>query len=149
MTPLQSLPSLDALKAQAKRLRNALAEEGDFIKHGEALELVARQFGFRDWNTIHAAVGNRPPLPLSVGQTVSGTYLGQTFTAEVLNLQSIGAGGYLRIVLHMDAPVDVVTFDSFSAYRRRIKATIRSDGTTVAKTSDGQPHLRLKLTEAA
>jgi len=48
MTPTQSLPSLDALKAQAKRLRSALAEEGDFIKHGEALELVARQFGYRD-----------------------------------------------------------------------------------------------------
>jgi hypothetical protein len=149
MMPPQNLPSLDALKAQAKRLRNALAEEGDFIKHAEALELIARQFGYRDWNTIYAAVGNRQPLPLAVGQTVSGTYLGQTFSANVLSLQSIGDSDYLRIGLHLDEPVDVVKFNSFSAYRRRVQATIRPDGTTVAQTSDGQPQLRLKLNDVA
>ncbi|GJL98232.1 MAG: hypothetical protein DHS20C06_20490 [Hyphobacterium sp.] len=149
MTFTLSLPSLDALKAQAKRLRNALAEEGDFIKHGEALELVARQFGYRDWNTLHATVGNRLPVPMAVGQTVSGAYLGQAFSAEIVSLQSIGDNDYLRIGLHLDAPVDVVKFDSFSALRRRVQATIRPDGTSVTHTSDGQPHLQLRLNEMA
>ncbi len=149
MSPTQSLPSIEALKAQAKRLRSALAEDGDFIKHGEALELVARQIGYRDWNTLHAAAGNRPPLPLAVGQDVSGFYLGQPFKARILSLQTLADDGYLRISLDLDEAVDVVKFDSFSAYRKRIQATIRPDGATVSKTSDGEPHLRLSLAGAA
>jgi hypothetical protein len=149
MPPTLSLPSLEALKAQAKRLRNALAEEGDFIKHGEALELVARQFGYRDWNTLHAAAGNRQPLPLAVGQDVSGLYLGQPFKARILSLQTLAEGGFMRIGLDLDEAVDVVKFDSFSAYRKRIQATIKADGSTVTRTSDGEPHLRLSLASAA
>jgi hypothetical protein len=147
MSPAQSLPSLEALKAQARRLRSALAEDGDFIKHGEALELVARQFGYRDWNTLHAAAGNRPPLALAVGQDVSGLYLGQPFKARILSLQTLADDGYLRISLDLDEAVDVVKFDSFSAYRKRIQATIRPDGSTVTRTSDGEPHLRLNMRE--
>jgi len=143
------LPSLETLKAQAKRLRDALAEEGDFIKHGEALELVARQFGYRDWNTLHAAAGNRQPLPVAVGNDVSGLYLGQPFKARILSLQTLADDGYLRISLDLDEAVDVVKFDSFSAYRKRITATIGPDGSTVTRTSDGEPHLRLALASAA
>lgn len=149
MSPTRTLPSIAALKAQAKRLRNALAEEGDFIKHGEALELVARQFGYRDWNTLHAAAGNRSPLPLAVGQDVSGLYLGQPFKARILSLQTLADDGFMRIALDLDEAVDVVKFDSFSAYRKRIQATIRPDGSTVTRTSDGEPHLRLSLASAA
>ncbi len=149
MSPTQTLPSVAALKAQAKRLRNALAEEGDFIKHGEALELVARQFGYRDWNTLHAAAGNRAPLPLAVGRDVTGLYLGQPFKARILSLQTLAEDGFMRIALDLDEAVDVVKFDSFSAYRKRIQATIRPDGSTVTRTSDGEPHLRLSLASAA
>jgi len=149
MTPTQILPSLEALKAQAKRLRCALADDGDFIKHGEALELVAKQFGYRDWNTLYAAAGNRQPLPLAVGNDVSGLYLGQPFKARILSLETLADDGYLRISLDLDEAVDVVKFDSFSAYRKRIQATIRPDGSTVTKTSDGEPHLRLNISNAA
>ena len=48
---------------------------------------------------------------------------------------------HLRIVLQFDEPVDVVTFESFSAYRSRISAVINPEGVTVEKTSDGQPQL--------
>jgi len=149
MTPTQILPSLEALKAQAKRLRCALADDGDFIKHGEALELVAKQFGYRDWNTLYTAAGNRQPLPLAVGNDVSGLYLGQPFKARILSLETLADDGYLRISLDLDEAVDVVKFDSFSAYRKRIQATIRPDGSTVTKTSDGEPHLRLNISNAA
>ena len=149
MTPTQILPSLEALKAQAKHLRCALADDGDFIKHGEALELVAKQFGYRDWNTVYAAAGNRQPLPLAVGNDVSGLYLGQPFKARILSLETLADDGYLRISLDLDEAVDVVKFDSFSAYRKRIQATIGPDGLTVTKTSDGEPHLRLNISNAA
>jgi len=149
MTPTQSLPSLEALKAQAKRLRSALAEDGDFIKHGEALELVARQFGHRDWNTLYAAVGNRQPIQLTVGSEVTGLYLGQPFKARVVSLQTLADDEFLRISLDFDEAVDVVKFDSFSAYRKRIQATIKPEGMTVTKTSDGEPHLQLNLSDAA
>jgi catechol 2,3-dioxygenase-like lactoylglutathione lyase family enzyme len=42
-------------KAMARRLRDALADRGVAVSHGEALELVARELGARDWNTVAAA----------------------------------------------------------------------------------------------
>ena len=53
------LPALDGLKEQARRLRAALGSEGQTLSHSKALELVAAQHGFRDWNTLHAHIGNR------------------------------------------------------------------------------------------
>ena len=38
----------------ARQLRSALADRGVTLGHGEALELVARQLGARDWNTLAA-----------------------------------------------------------------------------------------------
>ena len=52
------LPALDALKDQARRLRKRFADDGQAIRHARALELIAAQYGFRDWNTLHAAVGS-------------------------------------------------------------------------------------------
>ena len=42
-------------KQQAKRLRTSLAERGVEVTHSEALELVAHQYGARDWNTLSAS----------------------------------------------------------------------------------------------
>ena len=145
MTSSQPL-SRDALKAQAKRLRKALEAEGNFISHGEALELLAHQLGYRDWNTLSAKAGNRPDTPLAVGGRVSGRYLGQAFEADIIGLQRLagGAGGW-RVSLDLDEAVDVVKFDGFSNMRRRINGTVSRDGRSVAQTSDGTPHLQLSL----
>ncbi|RJL19083.1 glyoxalase superfamily protein [Paracoccus siganidrum] len=43
-------------KAMAKALRAALAEHGTAITHAEALELVARQLGFGNWNILAARI---------------------------------------------------------------------------------------------
>ncbi len=135
------LPSLEALKQQAKRLRAGLDEEGDFLTHSESLELIAKQYGFRDWNTLHAAIGNRPPVKrFELGGRVKGRYLGQPFTGEIVAIRSMPPD-HLRIVLHFDEPVDVVTFESFSAYRSRVSALINSDGVTAEKTSNGAPQM--------
>ncbi|MGV0910994.1 glyoxalase superfamily protein [Martelella sp. FOR1707] len=139
------LPSLETLKDQAKRLRSRLAQEGQTISHSRALELVAAQYGFRDWNTLHARVGNRPPLnPWMLGARVSGTYLGHPFTAEVISVQAMqNRPGYYRLTMKFDEAIDVVTFESFSAFRRRINCTINETGRSPAKTSDGRPHVEL------
>ena len=143
MTRPTPLPDLAALKAQAKRLRTTLASEGNFISHSEALEFIARQYGYRDWNTLHAAAGNRPAEPWQLGTKVTGHYLGQAVSGEIIALTRLGGGTRYRVTLDLDEAVDVVTFDSFSAYRKRINATINRDGVTAARTSNGEPHLRL------
>lgn len=135
---------LASLKGQAKRLRQALAGDGRTISHSQALEMLAHQHGFRDWNGLHAAVGNRPPITrVQPGDRVSGTYLGQAFEGEILGLTKLADGGAYRIVLHFDQPVDVVRFDSFSAFRQRVSSVVSLDGISPARTSDGNPHLRL------
>lgn len=140
--------SLEDLKAQAKRLRVSLAADGTTINHSKSLEMIAAQYGFRDWNTLHAAIGNRPSVaaiaPVYLGQKVSGTYLNQAFEAEVLGIQMLTEGRY-RVKLHFDDPVDVIAFDSFSSLRRRVSCTVNAKGTTAEKTSDGKPQLQLNL----
>ena len=138
--------SVQNLKDQARRLRDAMAQTGETISHSQSLELVARQLGFRDWNTAHAACGNRPEgPPVYVGQIVEGSYLGQPFTAEVIGVNAQAAHGRYRVELDLAEPVDVVTFDSFSNFRRRVQATINRNGSTTEKTSNGKPQLALDL----
>lgn len=141
---MTTLPSIEDLKTQAKRLRTALGTDGKSLGHGQALELVARQHGYRDWNTLHAAVGNRPAAPLSLGDRVTGRYLGQPFDGEIIAAAKIGASGPYRVTIQFDEPVDVVTFESFSAYRSRVTCTVDRDGVTAEKTSNGQPHMTVR-----
>lgn len=53
--------------------------------------------------------------------------------------------GWFRLVLDLDEAVDVVRFDSFSNYRKRIRAVIGPNGHSKERTSDGVPHVRLDL----
>lgn len=139
MTQLSNLPSTDALKQQAKRLRQQLKNSGVAVGHSKSLELVAQQYGARDWNTLQALAGNR--LHLRVGDHVRGRYLGQSFTGEVRGLSVMGDGAQRQITLHFDQPVDVVRFESFSALRQRVTGMIGWDGCSARKTSDGVPQL--------
>jgi hypothetical protein len=54
-------------KAMAKALRTALAERQIGITHSDSLELVARQFGFDDWNTLAARIEAGRPRKLPHG----------------------------------------------------------------------------------
>ncbi|WP_077500485.1 glyoxalase superfamily protein [Sinorhizobium sp. A49] len=141
-----TLPSLDALKDQAKRLRSRLSTEGEDISHSRSLELIAAQYGYRDWNTLHAAAGNRPPFnPWMLGSRVKGLYLGQPFEGEILAVHALTAQpGRYRLTMKFDEPVDVVTFESFSAFRQRVTATVDETGRTIEKTSNGRPQLELE-----
>lgn len=140
-----TLPNVDELKAQAKRLRTAIpAIDGKALGHSKALELIARQHGYRDWNTLHAAAGNGSNVPLSLGDRVIGDYLHQAFSGEVISVARLGLSGRYRVTIKFDEPVDVVTFDSFSAFRSRVTVVVDENGVTSAKTSDGNPHMRVR-----
>lgn len=139
------VPPVETLKSQARRLRDSLREAGTPVSHARALELLARQYGFRDWNVLHAAAGNGPPPPpVQLGDRVRGRYLSQPFEGEVIGVSEPGEGRF-RVTIHFDAPVDVVTWDSFSAFRRRVSCTIDRQGRTAERTSDGRPHMELSL----
>ncbi len=132
--------TVDDAKAQAKALRTALLAQGNAISHAQALELVARQHGARDWNTLHArlALRNAPP-ELALGDRVRGRYLGQPFTGRVIGLA--GPSSHRQIEIRFDQPVDVVRFESFSNLRQQIRATIDENGRAHRQTSDGEPQL--------
>ena len=138
-----SLPTVADLKQQAKRLRHQFAEQNNAISHSKSLELLARQLGYRDWNTLHAAAGNRAPVTYSVGQPVQGVYLGQPFKGEIIGVKVLGSSDRHRVTIQFDAPVDVVRFDSFSSFRRRVSCILNPDGRTSEKTSDGKPQMAL------
>ena len=63
-----ALPSLDAAKTQAKALRASLQATGQDISHAQALELIAKSLGFKDWNTLHAKIGNAPRAPVVLAE---------------------------------------------------------------------------------
>ena len=142
MTNANSNTRVEAFKAQARKLRHELAGAGRDITHSQALEMVAKQHGARDWNTLRALAsrsGNNRPL--AVGDRVAGQYLGQPFTGYVHGLVHPDQSDYSRITLHFDEPVDVVTFESFSAFRQRVSGVINREGRSLTRTSDGRPHL--------
>lgn len=54
--------TITAAKAAARVLREDMAESGIDITHSRALEVLAHQLGYRDWNTAAAEIGNRRDL---------------------------------------------------------------------------------------
>ena len=146
MTLQTQLPSIDGLRMQAKRLRADLSSDGNEITHSRALEVLAHQYGYKDWNTLHAAAGNGPHCPVSLGQRVQGQYLGQAFEGQISGVQSLATEpDRFRVTVQFDQPVDVVTFDGFSNYRRRVTSVIDRAGDSAEKTSNGVPQMQLRL----
>jgi len=136
--------SIAAAKAEARALRARLAAEGRAIGHGQALELIARQQGYRDWNALHAALEEADVPPWRPGARVRGRYLSQPFAATVVAATRLSPGWY-RLELALDEAVDVVRFDSFSSFRKRIQGTVGPAGTSRERTSDGRPQLEVDL----
>jgi len=139
------LPSLEAIKNQAKRLHSELKNQFPPVGYNQCLELLAHQHGYRNWNVFHAAIGNRAPVsPIHVGAHIAGRYLNQPFMAEVIGIKTLSEGR-THITLELEQAVDVVTFDSFSNFRKRVNAVISHKGESLEKTSNGHPQLILSL----
>ncbi|WP_270726319.1 glyoxalase superfamily protein [Shimia sp. Alg240-R146] len=137
-------PSAAQAKNAAKRLRGTLADQGRTVSHSESLEMIARQNGYRDWNSFLAVIGNAPPVGWRVGEQVTGTYLSQDFRAEVTSVSEVKSG-WFRLALKLDTPIDVVTSEHFSNVRKRIRGTVGPKGHSVERTSDGVPILRVDM----
>lgn len=137
------VPTLDMLKAQAKRLRAAMSEKSTPLTQSMALETIAKQWGYRDWNTLSAAAKSNAPRGWVVGQKVSGLYLGHVFTGK-LKAARTAQGGYSYVTVVFDEAIDVVQSDAFSSFRKQVNALLREDGVTQAKLSDGTPHMMLR-----
>ena len=133
----------DEAKRRAFALRDELKSMGTPISHAEALEKVAAELGYRDWNTASARLSNEPDRPLQVGDRVAGRYLKKAFAGRVLAVREVYGGQGHEVTIHFDQPVDVVEFESFSSFRQRVTGTISKDGVSWTKTSDGEPHLRV------
>lgn len=121
-------------KTNARRLRDALAAEGFDISHAKALELVARQNGARDWNTLAArpvatkADESKAVVPFSVGETVAGTFNGNPARGRVIGLEETIKPDLWRVTVAFNPPVDVSTSKLFSSERRRIQMVVGADG---------------------
>ncbi|MVA96619.1 hypothetical protein GN330_05075 [Nitratireductor sp. CAU 1489] len=126
-------PSTD-YKTHARRLREALAADGIAVSHGKALELVARQNGARDWNTLAAAASTpasaetKAGAPFAVGDRVEGHFNGKPAQGRVFGLSETIKPDLWRATIAFDPPVDVVTSELFSSERRRITMIVGEDG---------------------
>lgn len=144
MNGLNLFPTISELKESAKELRSAALAAGTSLTHSEALEAMAQKYGFRDWNTLRAKAQANNTLRIEEGSFIAGVYLGQPFKAEVLAFNEWSEGRY-QITLDFEEAVDVVKFNSFSAFRKRVSAEIGANGKSFAHTSDGLPHLEVSL----
>jgi len=136
-------PSAASLKSEARVLRDERATAGSPLTQGAALEEVARRHGYRDWNTAVAALPERFVTPVQVGQRVKGTYLGRAFTGLVLGMQLLPDMRHYEVTVKFDKPVNVSRFD-WPIERVRVRTTVNLDGVSPARTSDGEPHMRLR-----
>lgn len=143
------IPSLTMLKGQAKSLRGGLAGAGVSVSHSQSLELLAKQHGFRDWNTLHAAAGNRVAEPYQIGQSITGRYLGQPFRGEIIQVRRMSGDERFGVTIKLDEPLDVLPQSRISNIRYRVSGRVDRRGMTVERTSDGQPHLVLDLDAAS
>jgi len=138
----RDLPTVAEAKNMAKALRKRLADDGVVLGHSQALERIAKDHGFKDWNGFHAAIETDQSEAWGVGARVTGRYLSQPFAATVLSSQQLRPG-WFRLVLDLDEAVDVVRFESFSNLRKQIRVEVGPAGHSKERTSDGIPHLEL------
>ena len=133
--------SAQTLKAEAKALREERARAGTPLSHGAALEMVARNHGYRDWNTARASVPDRVAVPFQVGSRVSGLYLEQPFVGRLLGVQLHGDMRHYTVTILFDQPVNVTPTFMFPAYRHRVVATVDEHGISPALRGNGHPQM--------
>lgn len=135
MTPTSSEDTTH-YKIHARRLRDALAAEGIALSHGKALDIVARQHGERDWNTLaaraSAAAAPEPvpeaAAPFAVGDAVAGLFNGAPAMGRVIGLAETIKPGLWRVTVKFSPPVDASTSANFRAERTRVEMIVGADG---------------------
>ncbi|KQZ96110.1 hypothetical protein ASD64_18040 [Mesorhizobium sp. Root157] len=136
-------------KAAAKRLRSALAEDGIAITHAKALELVAKQNGVRDWNTLAtqpaaAAAEQNATTPFAVGDQVAGTFNGRDARGRIIGLEETIKPNLWRVTVAFNPPVNAATSQLFTAERRRVQMVVGADGRSRRLTGTETGVMKLK-----
>ncbi len=128
---------LDA-KAMAKVLRQSLVARGVAVTHAECLEMVARQFGLANWNTlaaqIQAAQAGCDALPLPRGwsvtrQTEQRFYrlgLDPAEPGTALIESRVGRNGVNDLNGHFAVLMQSVAAGPFHGQRLRLSASLRT-----------------------
>lgn len=128
-------------KAMAKSLRQALSERHIEITHGDSLECVARQFGWRDWNTLAAQIARpalRMPEDWTIGGSLSDAYVMGLDEAENCALirfrgdlaepfSSNRGSGFGTLMQHFQAK-------DYRDTRLELRAQLKAEGVTGAAT---------------
>jgi glyoxalase superfamily protein len=65
-------------KTMAKSLRDSLVDRNVSLSHSTCLEIVARQFGFADWNTLSAKLPAQGALEIPLGDVETCPEMGGT-----------------------------------------------------------------------
>lgn len=142
--PAKFAPSIEEMKAAAKALR-AQTPDHVALSHCKALDIIARRFGFANWQTARARARTIGSITdMRIGARVSGRYLGIAFTGELRQLTKLGKDAF-QVSIQCQKPIDVIRFQSFSSLRRRINATIDRHGVSFAVLSSGEPQLILGM----
>ncbi|MCO5155320.1 MAG: glyoxalase superfamily protein [Aquamicrobium sp.] len=135
MTTTSSSHSAPDYKVHARRLRDALAAEGVAVSHGKALDIVARQHGARDWNTLSAKANAPAPCsreartaPFAVGDRVEGTFNDRPAKGRVIGLAETIKPDLWRVTVKFSPPVDASTSAAFRAERTRVEMVVGADG---------------------
>jgi hypothetical protein len=68
----QTMFTLKTAKAMAKSLRDSLVGRNVSPSHSTCLEIVARQFGFADWNSLSAKLPVQADLDVPPGKIQTG-----------------------------------------------------------------------------
>jgi hypothetical protein len=138
----------------AKALRRSLAIRGVAVSHGDCLEIVAQQFGLRDWNTLAAriaaaAVGDALRLPRDwsmTHQTDRRYYRGGLDPQEpgtVLIESRFGRGSGIDLTDdHFASLMQSVLADQFKGDRVKLTAHLRTEDADAAALwmrVDGSP----------
>jgi hypothetical protein len=135
-------------KSMAKALRQGLQERGIELTHSDCLELVARQFGLQDWNTLSSRINGQAEfgavLKLPKGWIASGSapdlyemgidpslprtpaVIRSKFAADDSALRSAGKG--------FGTMMQSVLADPFRGKRLRLKAELKSEDVDGAGT---------------
>ncbi|WP_417462195.1 glyoxalase superfamily protein [Kordiimonas sp.] len=136
-------------KGRAKRLRSYLAELDISLTHAHSLEAIAKEDGFRDWNTyvanppvgmaendVPARAAQRdnqmvPRLKFHVGDRIKGRYRGASYAGTILGLEKTDGGPVWRIKIQFDEPVRIGQSEVLNLTRQRIRSMINADGNSV------------------
>lgn len=145
--------SIQNAKARAKRLRKYMDTKGQSISHSFALEAIAAEEGYRDWNTLAACADTvltrSTGFPLQVGESVSGLYHETAFEGVLIGLEQTINKHVWRVKIQFKAPVSPTSLQNIGMTRRRITGSVNTAGVSVNLLGKEDEQLRLFIGNAA